>query len=121
MSGIRAELAEAIVRQFQDYRTRTKAAVSARDPVAELRELAELVKSLSAQNEDFSRAASAWSDDARARKRELRKQREQTFLRIKVSLARLGARDQLSTLERLPFQDRIEKLAMYVSAQAQVR
>ncbi|HEY5921500.1 MAG TPA: hypothetical protein VIV11_07505 [Kofleriaceae bacterium] len=121
VSGIRVALAEAIVQQFQTYRARTKAAVSVRDPAAELRELAELVKSLGTQNEDFSRAASAWSDDARARKRELRKQREQTFQRIKVSLARLGARDQLSTLERLPFQERVEKLAGYLSAQAQVR
>lgn len=121
VSAIRPTLADAIVQQFQAYRARTKAVVSVRDPAAELRELAELVKSLGTQNEDFSRAASAWSEDARARKRELRKRREQTFQRIKVSLARLGARDQLSTLERLPFQERVEKLGAYLSAQAQVR
>jgi hypothetical protein len=121
VSGIRPALAEAIVRHFHAYRTRTKAAVSVRDPAAELRELGELIKSLSTQNEDFARAASAWSDDARARKRELRKQREQTFQRIKVTLARLGARDQLSTLERVPFQERVHKLAAYLGAQAQVR
>lgn len=121
VSGIRPTLADAIVQQFQAYRARTKAAVSVRDPAAELRELAELVKSLGTQNEDFSRAASAWSEDARARKRELRKRREQTFQRIKVALARLGAREQLSTLERLPFQERVEKLGAYLSAQAQVR
>ncbi|HEY5946070.1 MAG TPA: hypothetical protein VIV40_11295 [Kofleriaceae bacterium] len=121
VSGIRPELADAIVQQFQSYRSRMKAAVSVRDPAAELRELGELVKSLGTQNESFSRAANEWNDEARARKRELRKQREQTFQRIKVSLARLGARDQLSTLERLPFQERVEKLAMYLSSQAQVR
>jgi hypothetical protein len=121
VSGIRPALADAIVEQFQAYRARTKAVVSVRDPVAELRELAQLVKSLSTQNEHFSRAASAWDDDARARKRDLRKQREQTFQRIKVSLARLGARDQLSKLERLPFQERVENLAQYLSAQSQVR
>jgi hypothetical protein len=121
VSGIREPLAQAIVQQFQAYRARTKAAVSVRDAAAELRELAQLVKSLGAQNDDFSRAANAWNDDARNRKRELRKQREQTFQRIKVSLARLGARDQLSKLERLPFQERVEKLALYLSAQSQVR
>ena len=114
-------LAEAMVQQFQSYRTRTKAAMSARDATVELGELAELVKSLGSQNDDFSRAASEWSDDARARKRELRKQRDQTFQRIKVVLARLGAREQLSALERLPFQARVEKLAQYVSAQSQGR
>jgi len=121
VSGIRPPVAEAIVEQFKAYRRRTHAAISVRDPAAELGELAELVKSLGDQNEDFSRAAQAWSDDARARKRELRRQREQTFQRIKVTLARLGAREQLSTLERLPFQERVEKLAIYVNAQSQVR
>ncbi|HEX5064049.1 MAG TPA: hypothetical protein VFV99_31945 [Kofleriaceae bacterium] len=121
VSGIRPAIAEAIVSQFKGYRSRTHAAISVRDPAAELGELAQLVKSLGDQNEDFSRAANAWSEDAVARKRELRKQREQTFQRIKVALARLGARDQLSTLERLPFHERVEKLALYVSAQSQVR
>jgi hypothetical protein len=121
VSGIRTAVADSIVQQFKSYRARTKAVVSVRDPAAELRELAELVKSLSSQNAEFLRAASAWNDDARARKREVRKQREQTFQRIKVSLARLGARDQLSKLERLPFQDRVENLAMYLSAQSSVR
>jgi chemotaxis protein histidine kinase CheA len=120
VSGIRVAIAEAIVAQFQAYRARTKAAVSVRDPAGELHELAELVKSLSTQNADFSRAASAWSEAAVARKRELRKQREHTYQRIKVSLARLGARDQLSKLERLPFDERIEALGIYLSARSPV-
>ena len=121
VSGIRLALAEAIVAQFQAYRARTKAAVSVRDPAGELHELAELVKSLGTQHGDFSRAANAWDRAAVARKRELRKQREQTFQRIKVSLARLGARDQLSKLERLPFDERIEALGIYLSARSKVR
>lgn len=121
VSGIRLALADAIVEQFRSYRARTKAAMTVRDPAAELSELAELVRSLGTQNEDFTRAADAWSEDARTRKRELRKQREQTFQRIKVALARLGAREELSRLERLPFQERVEKLALYVTTQSQVR
>src|SRR5262249_49594373 len=121
VSGIRQAIAEEIAKQFHAYRARTKAAVSVRDPAGELRELAELVKSLSTQNADFSRAASAWGEAAVTRKRELRRQREQTFQRIKVSLARLGARDQLSKLERLPFEERVETLGIYLSAQSSVR
>ncbi len=121
VSGIRLAIAEAIVAQFQAYRARTKAAVSVRDRAGELHELDELVKSLGTQNAEFSRAASAWGEAAVARKRELRKQREQTFQRIKVALARLGAGDQLSRLERLPFEERIEALVIYLSAQSQVR
>jgi hypothetical protein len=121
VSGIRLPIAEAIVAQFQAYRARTKAAVSVRDPAGELQEVAELVKALTALNGDFTNAASAWGAAAAARKRELRKQREQTFQRIKVSLARLGARDQLSKLERLPFDERIEALGIYLSARSKVR
>jgi uncharacterized protein YjbI with pentapeptide repeats len=91
--------------QFQATRTHEGCGVR-RDPAAELRELADLVRSLTTQNDDFSRAASAWDDDARARKRELRKQREQTFQRIKVSLAR-SVRAISCPLEQLPFQERI--------------
>jgi hypothetical protein len=117
VSGIRVPLADAIVQQFQAYRARTKAAMTVRDPAAELSELAALVKSLGSQNDDFTRASDEWSDDARARKRELRKQREQTFQRIKVALARLGAREELSKLERLPFHERVDKLWLYVQSQ----
>jgi hypothetical protein len=118
VSGIRLPIAEAIVAAFQAYRARTKAAVSVRDTAGELHELAELVRSLGTQNADFSAAASAWGKAAVARKRELRRQREQTFQRIKVSLARLGARDLLSKLERLPFEERIDALGIYLSSRS---
>jgi hypothetical protein len=121
VAGLPGALATAIVDKFQAHRARTKAAVSVRDPAAELRELAALLRSLSTQNAAFDRVANEWSADARAQKRELRKQREQTFLSIKVSLARLGARDQLSRLEKLPFQARIEDLERYLHSQSHVR
>jgi hypothetical protein len=121
VSGIQAPLAAAIVEQFRAYRAQTKAVVSVRDPAAERRELAGLLSSLAEQNDAFCRAENAWDDDARARKRSLRKQREQTFQRIKVTLARLGARDQLSRLERMPFRERIADLERYLQAESQVR
>jgi hypothetical protein len=121
VSGIQRGLAAAIVEQFRSYRAHAKAAVSVRDHAAELRELAGLLSSLASQNEAFCEASNAWSDDAVARKRNLRRQREQTFQRIKVTLARLGAREQLSRLEKLPFQERIESIGRYLNAQTQVR
>jgi hypothetical protein len=119
VTGIRPAVAAAIVEQFQKYRVR--GAVSVRDPAAELRELATLINSLSSQNAAFERAASEWTDDARMQKRELRKQREQTFQRIKVTLARLGAREQMSRLEKLPFDARIADLERYLNGQSHVR
>ncbi len=117
MSGVRRQVAEAIVEQFRTYRATADAAVSTRDPAAERRSLGDLVIMLSILQDDFLRAADDWTEDARLRKRSLRKEREQTFQRIRVSLVRLGDRDQLSKLERLPFTERISALERYVANQ----
>ncbi len=121
VSGLRRDLAEAIVKQFRSYRASSHAAVSSRDPVAERRELGDLLIVLSLQNDDFNRWSSSWADDARTRKRQLRKDREQTYQRIKVALARLGERDQLANLEKQPFGERIATLDKYLSAQPPTR
>ncbi len=121
VTGLRPALAAAIVHRFRSYRDETKASVSARDPAAELRELSALLVTLAAQSDDFDRAAAAWSDEAVAMKRAVRKQREQTFQQIKVVLARLGARDQLTRLEKLPFRDRIGSLERYLQAESKTR
>jgi hypothetical protein len=121
VAGIRPALAAAIVEQFRLYRERTNAAVSVRDPAAERRELAQLLAALSQQNTEFVVAESGWDDDARTRKKTLRKQREHTFQRIKVALARLGAREQLSRLEKLSFRERIENLERYLQTESKVR
>jgi hypothetical protein len=71
---------------------------------------------MSVQNDELTHAATKWTDDARARKHEARKHREQAFQRIKVALARLGERDLLGRLERLPFDERIAALDRYLSA-----
>ncbi len=116
VTGLRPELATAIVEQFRSYRATAGAAVSAPDPAAEHRRLGELLITLSLQNDDFARASSEWSDEAQQRKRQLRKQREQTFQQIKVTLARLGAREQLQRLEKLPFQERIATIDQFLSS-----
>jgi hypothetical protein len=117
MAEVRREVAEAIVDQFRTYRATADAAVSTRDPSAERRSLGDLVIMLSILQDDFVRAADDWTDEARVRKRSLRKEREQTFQRIRVSLVRLGDRDQLSKLERLPFNERISALERYIANQ----
>ena len=121
VTGLRPELAAAIVEQFRTYRASATAAVSAPDPSAELRHLHDLLIMLSIQNDDFTRASSEWSNEAQQRKRQLRREREQTFQQIKVTLARLGERDQLQRLEKLPFQDRIATIDRYLSSQQPMR
>lgn len=71
---------------------------------------------MSVQNDEFNHASTLWTDEARTRKQEARKQREQVFQRIKVALARLGERDLLARLDKLPFTDRIGALDRYLSA-----
>jgi hypothetical protein len=116
VAGLRSELAEAIVHQFQSYRSAAHSALSAPDPLAERRALGDLLIMMSVQNDEYNHVATLWTDEARTRKNETRKQREQVFQRIKVALARLGERDLLARLDRLPFNDRITTLDRYLSA-----
>ena len=121
VAGLRGELADAIVEQFKSYRAGASSALAAPDPLAERRALGDLLIMLSVQHDEYSHAATKWSDDARTRKQEARKQREQTFQRIKVALARLGERDQLVRLEKLPYGERIATLDRYLSAAVPAR
>ncbi|MDB4958107.1 MAG: ral secretory system protein domain protein [Myxococcales bacterium] len=121
VSGVRLELAAKIAEQFRSYRSKGATTISAPDPAAERRELADLLIVLSLQNDDYNHAASSWTDDAKVRKRELLKSREHTFQKIKVTLARLGERDQLARLEKLPFAERIAALDRYLSTQSPSR
>ena len=116
VAGLRQDLADAIVEQFRSYRSAASSALSAPDPVAERRALGDLLIMLCVQNDDHAHHATKWSEDARARKREARKQRDQIYQRIKVALARLGERDQLTRLEKLTFDERIATLDRYLSA-----
>ena len=121
VAGIRQELADAIVEQFRTYKLGASAALSAPDPLAERRQLGDLLIMMSVQNDEYNHAATKWTDDARARKRDARRQRDQTFQRIKVALARLGEREQLARLEKLPFDERIGALDRYLSAAVPAR
>ena len=115
VSGLRPELASAIVALFRAYRASATATLAAPDAMTERKQLYDLLLMLSIQNDDFNRAAGGWTDADKAKKREARKGREQTFQRIKVALARLGEREQLAKLEKMPFDQRIATLDKYLS------
>ncbi|HUJ56878.1 MAG TPA: hypothetical protein VLX92_00140 [Kofleriaceae bacterium] len=118
VTGLRGELATAIVAQFRSYRATVTATVSAPDATAERQRLHDLLVTMSLQNDDFRRASGGWTEHDKLRKRELRKAREHTFQRIRVALARLGERDQLARLDKLPFDERITMLDKFLSAPA---
>lgn len=117
VANLRRELASRIVEHFKAYRSTTNATVAAPDALGERRKLADLLIVMSLQNDDFNKVSSSWTDEAKQKKRTLRKQREQTFQQIRVALARLGERDQLVRLERLPFNERIATIDRWLSAQ----
>jgi hypothetical protein len=119
VSGIRRELAERVVERLHSYRASASTTVSALDAVSARRELTALVATLREHHGEVERAATGWSEESRARKRSERRQREQTFLRIKVALARLGERDRIQRLERLPYQQRIDDMETFVARMAQ--
>jgi hypothetical protein len=116
VAGLRHDLADAIVEQFRTYRSAASAALSAPDPVGERRQLGDLLIMLCVQNDDHAHNATKWTDEARARKREARKQRDQIYQRIRVALVRLGEREQLARLEKLTFDERIATLDRFLSA-----
>jgi hypothetical protein len=116
VAGVRSDLADAIVEQCRVYRTGASSALAAPDPLAERRQLGDLLIMMSVKNDEYNHAGTMWTDEARARKQDARKQREQVFQRIKLALARLGERDLLARLERLPFNERIAALDRYLSA-----
>jgi hypothetical protein len=119
VSGIRPELAARVVDRFRSYRANATTTVSALDASSARSELSGLVATLREHHAEVERAATGWSEAARARKRSERKQREQAFLRIKVALARLGERERIGRLERLPYQQRIDDIEAYVAHMAQ--
>jgi hypothetical protein len=112
-TGIGENLASRIVEKFQRYR-REIASLADTTRAAERQRLAELATELRGLHRDFERAAEGWSDDERVAKKKFRQSRAEALLQVKVLLARLGEVDRLGTIERLPFERKIEQLEAYL-------
>jgi hypothetical protein len=113
-TGIPLRLAERIVEKVQVYRKEIATVVPDAARSAERERLTVLARELKRQHTEYEQAAAAWSEDATAKKRYLRQARDETLLRIKVLLARLGEVERLSTIERLPFQRKIENIETFL-------
>src|SRR5262249_17380028 len=81
---------------------------------AERKRLSELLASLRELHQKYEINAADWSDEAQARKKELRQARNEVLLQIKVLLARLGEIGRLNELERLPFERKIDELEKFL-------
>jgi hypothetical protein len=114
VAGVSLEIAEAAAARVQAFRKATQAALATLDPAETARELGTLFHAFSAEHRAFEDAAAGWSDGNPARKRQLRRQRDVSFLQITIALARLGEIDLALRLEKLPFSRRIEELERFL-------
>jgi hypothetical protein len=118
---VRHELAESIVERFRTFRTTAGAAVSMLDTTSAHEELRALVAVLEQKHRELEAAAQGWTEESRAQKNSLRKERDQSFLGVRIALARLGERERIDRLEKLPYQQRLDDLEKYLERMALAR
>jgi len=113
-TGIPLKMAERIVEKVQLYRKELVAVVPDAARSSERATLASLARELRRQHVEYEQAAASWTDDAVAKKRYLRQARDETLLRVKVILARLGEVERLAMIERVPFHKKVESIEKFL-------
>jgi hypothetical protein len=108
-------LAERIVDRFRDYREEMASAAVDETRARERETIASLVAELGRQNDEFDRAAAAWTNEAIQRKKDVLLARGQTMLAIDLHLARLGEIALVRELERLPFSLKVRTLRSFLA------
>ena len=118
VTGIPDAIAGRAAARIQAFRRATPAALATVDPAGTIRELAQLGEQLRTEHTAFEEAARGWSADARLAKKDLRRQRQATFLQITIALVRLGEIDFALRLPKLAFARRIDDLERIVASRA---
>jgi hypothetical protein len=113
-AGIDERLAARIVERFRAYRDEVKTTVPDATRARERERIAELAARLRREHVDYEQAAASWTREARDKKKELRAARARTLLDIQVVLARLGEVEKLSEIERLPFDQKLARLDVFL-------
>jgi hypothetical protein len=114
VAGIPEALAQRIVERFQAYRSELQNASPQDARASERERLAVLTVQLREQHDGYEEAATGWSPVAKARKRELFRQREETWLAISLLLARFGEVERIQGTEKVPFAQRIAQISEYL-------
>jgi hypothetical protein len=114
VAGIPEGLALRIVERFQAYRRELQNASPQDARAAERDRLAALTATLREQHDGYEEAARGWSPEAKGKKRDLFRLREETWLAISLLLARFGEVERIQGIERVPFAQRIAQLAEYL-------
>jgi hypothetical protein len=114
VAGIQHSLAMKIVDRVQAYRTELKSSSPQDARAAEREKLAALNGQLKQNHCAYEEASSGWGPDAKTKKRDHFRAREETWLEISVLLARFGEVDRLQGIEKVPFAQRIAQLTEYL-------
>lgn len=114
VAGIQHSLASRIVERVQAYRAELKSASPQDARAAEREKLATLTGLLKKHHDSYEEASNGWASDAKSKKRESFRAREETWLEISVLLARFGEVDRLQGIEKIPFKERIAQLSDYL-------
>jgi hypothetical protein len=118
VTGIPEAIAAAVAARIQAFRRSTPAALATVDPTATIRELVKLLEQFRSEHAGFEEASRGWTEASRQAKKQLRDQRQTTFLQITIALVRLGEIDFAIRLPKLPFGRRLEELDRLVTARA---
>jgi hypothetical protein len=102
------------VERVQSYRAELQSSSPQDARAAEREKLASLKGQLKQHHDAYEQAANAWGPDAKAKKRDHFRAREETWLEISVLLARFGEVDRLQGIEKVPFSQRIAQLSDYI-------
>lgn len=114
VAGIPESLAMRIVERFQEYRRELQNASPQDARAAERERLTTLTAQLLEQHDGYEEAARGWSPEAKAKKRDLFRAREETWLAISLLLARFGEVERLQGIEKVPYGQRITQLTEYL-------
>lgn len=114
VAGIPHALAARIVDRVQSYRAELKSSSPQDARAAEREKLAGLNGQLKRHHDAYEEASNAWGPEAKSKKRDHFRAREETWLEISVLLARFGEVDRLQGIEKVPFSQRIAQLSDYL-------
>jgi hypothetical protein len=111
VADLQPAVAAAVVAKVQELR---RGADSAAEMANVRRAVQPLARGLQSSQQAYEKAAAGWSAEALAAKRRHRRDREQTFLQIKVALTRAGEVDLVQRMEMQPFARRLEELERFL-------
>lgn len=114
VAGIPHALAARIVERVEQYRDELKSSSPQDARAAERDKLATLTATLKEEHGAYEEAGNAWGPEAKAKKRDHFRRREEIWLEISVLLARFGEVDRLQGIEKVPFSQRITQLGDYL-------